>query len=196
MAERADAIKSGEKRYFTGKNCKSGHLSLRFTYSGHCVECDRERGAARYAAKGEHIRAKVKAWSEANPGKVKTYNARKLRSPKYIAMRAAYVKAHPEQIRGHKHAYRRKNLALMAAKERKRQCSKIKRTPQWSDAEKIQGFYVAAQIVSDVTGKTYHVDHVIPLQGKLVSGLHVYENLQLLPGTENNRKRNKFEVTP
>jgi hypothetical protein len=47
---------------------------------------------------------------------------------------------------------------------------------------------------SKVTGEPWHVDHIIPLQGKLVSGLHVPSNLQAMRGIENISKKNKFEV--
>lgn len=61
------------------------------------------------------------------------------------------------------------------------------RTPSWAEKEEIRQFYLACP-------KGYHVDHIIPLQGKLVSGLHVLSNLQYLPASENLSKRNKFEI--
>ncbi len=62
------------------------------------------------------------------------------------------------------------------------------RTPSWADVSKIKEIYVEARR----SGLT--VDHIIPLQGELVSGLHVDNNLQLIPGAENSRKRNSFSV--
>lgn len=53
--------------------------------------------------------------------------------------------------------------------------------------------YAKAQALTKATGIAHHVDHEYPLRGALVSGLHVENNLQILTGAENKRKRNKFE---
>jgi hypothetical protein len=62
---------------------------------------------------------------------------------------------------------------------------KLKRMPSWADKEAIAEFYRNCP-------EGHHVDHIIPLRGKTVSGLHVLENLQYLPAKENLSKSNKF----
>jgi hypothetical protein len=49
-------------------------------------------------------------------------------------------------------------------------------------------------MLTRVNNEPWHVDHIIPLQGDLVSGLHVPSNLQVMRGVENVRKNKKFEV--
>ena len=79
-----------------------------------------------------------------------------------------------------------KGKALAKAQEAKRRAAKLQRIVGWSELEKIKDFY-------KLCPPGYHVDHIIPLQGKLVSGLHVLANLQYLPAKENCSKGNKFE---
>lgn len=81
----------------------------------------------------------------------------------------------------------RKNKASFIAAVRIRRGQMTHRTPSWSQKEMIRLFYNACP-------EGYEVDHVIPLQGKLVSGLHVLENLQYLPIAENRSKGNKYAV--
>lgn len=75
-----------------------------------------------------------------------------------------------------------------------RQARIKKATPSWADKESIKQFYVEAQRLTKETGVLHEVDHIIPIQGKKVSGLHVPENLQILTAEENQRKNAKFFV--
>ena len=75
----------------------------------------------------------------------------------------------------------------------KRRASGLQRTPPWVDWEKINKVYAQATAKTIATGVSHHVDHVIPLQGKLVSGLHVHNNLQVLTAFENMSKHNQFD---
>jgi hypothetical protein len=88
----------------------------------------------------------------------------------------------------------KRNKGKVNAKSMKRFSSKILRTPPWLTTKQlleIQDFYIRAKIAEDFTGEKWHVDHIIPLRGKTVSGLHVPWNLQLLPALKNISKGNK-----
>lgn len=100
---------------------------------------------------------------------------------------------HLAQKREYRQANKGKINALVAARK-----TVIKlRTPKWLtpvDFERIQNEYKLAALQTKITGESWHVDHVIPLQGKLVSGLHVPNNLKAIRGAENISKKNRFEV--
>lgn len=63
-------------------------------------------------------------------------------------------------------------------------------TPKWANLESIKSIYQDCISITKQTGIPYHVDHIIPLNGKLVSGLHIETNLQIIPAKENLSKRN------
>lgn len=73
---------------------------------------------------------------------------------------------------------------LKSANER---AVRLQRLPAWANKDLIKEFYLNCP-------DGYHVDHIIPLRGKTVSGLHVIENLQYLPAVENISKGNKFNI--
>lgn len=101
---------------------------------------------------------------------------------------ASWRKRHAVEVRRYAVVYRTKAKSLRTALERRRQAAKLKRTPAWADWDKIRWVY-------DNAPPGFEVDHILPLQGKFVSGLHVHENLRVLPKLENRQKHNKFEVT-
>lgn len=76
----------------------------------------------------------------------------------------------------------------------KRVADKIRRTPKWlseEHLENIKNIYIKAKTISIETGVPHEVDHIIPLRGKICSGLHVPWNLQIITRSENRKKTNK-----
>ena len=87
----------------------------------------------------------------------------------------------------------RKALAKRAYSS-KRRAMKTGKCPAWANLEAIKMIYKQAQDMTKTTGIVHHVDHIIPLLGKTVSGLHVHENLQVIPALENLKKHNRYEA--
>jgi 5-methylcytosine-specific restriction endonuclease McrA len=85
-------------------------------------------------------------------------------------------------------AWYKNNPGKAVAKSVRRDLLKVQRVPLWADVAKIKAIYTQASTL----GLT--VDHITPLQGKLVSGLHVENNLQFLTRSENSRKGAQYEI--
>ena len=110
--------------------------------------------------------------------------------------RAVACVAYRDSIRGYQQSYYQNNKAFFAQKTRNRQASKRTRTPYWLDKAHVvemEGVYEYCRIfnefIHDPSDKL-EVDHIVPLNGKTVSGLHVPWNLQVITCKENAEKRN------
>lgn len=93
--------------------------------------------------------------------------------------------------------YSKENRSKRNALVAKRKAAKLNRTPSWlsqEHLEQIEELYTMAKMFEMYTGQQYHVDHIVPLQGKNVSGLHTPWNLQILPAKENMSKGIKHVV--
>lgn len=99
----------------------------------------------------------------------------------------SYALANKEHIANYQANYRKENLKLKLAHNAKRRARAKRAQPNWltkEDKQQIRKIY-------ETTPPNHHVDHIVPLKGQNVSGLHVPWNLQHLPAEENMRKSNK-----
>jgi hypothetical protein len=93
--------------------------------------------------------------------------------------------------------YGKNNKDKAAARGAKRRALKILATPTWLSAshyDEMRDLYTKSSQIAELTGILFHVDHIVPLQGELVCGLHVPWNLQVIPAYENLSKSNKHEI--
>jgi 5-methylcytosine-specific restriction endonuclease McrA len=105
-----------------------------------------------------------------------------------------YAEKERERLRKIASDYQKRNKGKVNARTAIRHAAKMQRRPQWLTKEekvKIQCYYQVASMRTKESGYAWHVDHIVPLQGETVSGLHVPWNLQVIPATDNIRKSNK-----
>ncbi len=114
---------------------------------------------------------------------------------KVTTQKAKYRKANKKKIAKYDAEYGVTNRDKINAKHSKYRATRLRATPDWltsQQLEQITEMYICAQMFKLYTGQEYHVDHIVPLQGKNVCGLHVPWNLQVIPASENLSKGNKL----
>lgn len=139
----------------------------------------------------------VKAWGLAHPEKVQAAKKKYREKNKEACQQrvAAWRAANKEKMQAARKAWREKNKAQDLANDRARKLGKLQRTPSWlTDEDKwaIREAYSLARLRTKLFGFVWNVDHIVPLNGKTVSGLHVPYNLQIIPGVINSSKGNRI----
>lgn len=86
----------------------------------------------------------------------------------------------------------KQNSHITNAIAAKRNAAKYNATPSWANQDAIRAIYAEAARLTRETGIRHEVDHIYPLQGELVCGLHVEANLQILTKFDNIRKKNRM----
>lgn len=144
-----------------------------------------------YIKNKDRQKSTSKAWRESNPDAQRAYSKKYYENNKnkYLEKRPQYwattYKNNSEKIKKYRKEYYENNKHRYRANCAKRKAAKLQQTPKWADLKAIAEFYKNCP-------EGYHVDHIIPLQGKNVRGLHTLENLQYLPAVENQKKYNKI----
>ena len=184
-------------RYFTGKPCKNGHISERQTSDRQCVSCKSE---------------KFKAYKQTEAYKFwkKEYRKTDLYKKSKASCDKTYRDKNKEKISEYKSKYKKSKKGLEAAKRYrdgatynslssilKRRASKRaseakRRVCIESELSKVfQDEILTIYIEAQKLGPDYHVDHIVPINGKDICGLHVPWNLQIITAKENMKKSNK-----
>lgn len=185
----------GLKRYFTGKACPNGHVAERIVSTRACSACSYER---------------AREWKERNPDRCAELHRRwfaenhdRARELKLDEQKRNRIGANRRQKRYRDKNHQRTleatakwaklNPHAGAAKNARYRAAILKQMPKWADAEEISGMYWLCGVFRSI-GMDLHVDHIIPLRGRAVSGLHVAENLQLIHSSQNRAKSNSFAL--
>jgi len=125
--------------------------------------------------------------------------AKKNRSPKqnqYNELTKIWREKNQVHVKNYSKQYRDSHKDYFSFACQKRKITLLNRTPSWLTEDElwiIKEAYSLSALRTKMLGFSWHVDHIIPLRGKNVSGLHVPENLQVIPAIYNLRKTNKYE---
>lgn len=148
--------------------------------SGICKPCKREEQKAWRVANSQCNRSHQERYRIQNREKVKQADRR-------------WRQANPDTAWLTLFRSRMKHRDRRVARKALYEARKRRACPTWLSAaqhKEIQDFYTLARLMSEATGIVHHVDHIVPLRGRNVRGLHVPWNLQVLTATENRRKGN------
>ncbi len=195
-----DAKLAGGRRYFTGESCKRGHVAERFTSDRSCSVCRAEQALARYHAAPESAKAREKAWRTVNAAKKNAYaKAWRAANPTKAAEYSRTQRAKrpngeaSARVRAWRAAYPGVAKLHSVFYGNRRRAAELQRTPAWADLSAIKVVYQDAAEYREA-GLEVDVDHIIPLQGEFVSGLHVPENLRVCLSSVNRSKSNTYHV--
>lgn len=184
---RAEAKAQNAKYYFTGEPCKHGHIAPRKT-KGACLDCLKAEWAQAADTRAEYFRAYNRK-TEVKEKKHDWYQDNRDQVIRTAATRPAEV------LREYRNAWKAANKVQVNADTKARRRKHRDATPPWltrNQKSEIRQLYQIAITMTKTTGEQYVVDHIVPLRGNDVCGLHVPWNLRVITQEENLKKSNKL----
>lgn len=183
LISKQQAKELGLNKFFTGISCSKGHVSERYVVSRMCVDCVSSHNTT------EGRKDIAKQYRKDNKEKIQQYRKDNLDK------RREWLATNKDKTSAHKKTYRQNHSDVVLANNAKRRTSKQKRNAKWddelTDLVTLEA-YDLCELRENITGFSWHVDHVIPLNGKVVSGLHVWNNLAVIPAAQNLSKGNRY----
>lgn len=188
-----DCKKERDKAY-RGKN-KETIKAYFAAYYRKDLEKSKKYRADYYAANKEKIKNKVKSYAAANKEKVSVASKRYYaeNSEKIKEKTKQYVADNKDKVKACRKRYQQENKIAVLERVKRYKMAKIRRTPLWLTEDDIwmtREIYELAALRTKLTGIEWEVDHIVPLNGENVSGLHIPSNLQVITALENRQKSN------
>ena len=137
----------------------------------------------------------TRAWKKRNPTRVLASQRSRanINRDKNRTARKVWEQRNPKAALESFRRYRERNRARIRARLAVSKEGREKRRVLWANQDAILDIYRQAELLTRTTGRLHVVDHIIPLQGREVSGLHVETNLRVVEHHENARKHNAWE---
>ena len=184
---RKEAKEQGVTHYYTGEPCTRGHIALRKT-KGACVDCLKEDWQKDNEKRAEYFR-EYNRKTEIKDRKNEWYLANR----EQVIDRAKTRPA--EKLREYRNTWKENNKTQVRADTKARRRKHRQATPPWltrKQKTEIRQIYQIAITMTKTTGERYVVDHIVPLRGQDVCGLHVPWNMRVITQDENLKKSNKY----
>lgn len=177
------------KKVWHAENSERLSLVKKERYAAADPEVRREQKRAYHKANATAICAKVKRWVDQN------YDRKRVADAAYYVLNSEAIRSrvnqwrveNPERKAANDKAWAQNNPLKVKLNVARRHKRVRQATPKWASRQELDDVYLEA------THMQLCVDHIIPLKHKLVCGLHVAANLQLLTRSENAKKSNKFD---
>jgi hypothetical protein len=137
-------------------------------------------------------------WAEKNKDKVRAYFDKEETKIKVRQRTREWSANNRERKKKADRDWANKNRALVRGYKAKRRAKERNATPPWLTEDHlaaIRAVYDEAERLTLETGIRYEVDHIVPLNGKIVSGLHVPWNLRAISAQDNNRRPRVWDHT-